>query len=101
MLFYLVVGTIAGIIVSLITRPVAHGKLERFYALLRTPVRRGEVVPAACTLPVDAVVPPRRNLLPFKSIELAVPSLTSVIGFLAGTIAAAGLIFALFLIIRH
>ena len=84
MVFYLAAGLIAGVAVSLMTRPVAGAKLDGFYALLRTPVVPGEQVPAPCTLPVDAAVPPRRNLFPGTSLEVPVPSRTAVFGFLVG-----------------
>lgn len=100
MLFYLAAGTLAGIIVSLFTKPVVAEKLDRFYSLIRTPVRAGEKVPAPCTLPADAVVGPRRNLLPSKNIELPVPSLRSVTGFFVGLALAAVLILSVYLITR-
>lgn len=92
MLFYLTTGTIAGIVVSLFTRPVDAEKLERFYALVRTPVRPGEQPPEPCTLPADAVVPPRRVLLPSTSLEIPIPSKGAVAGFLAGWGAVGALI---------
>jgi len=73
MILYLGSGLISGILVSLLTRPVATEKLENFYALTRTPVK-----------PDDAVVPERRNLLPNTNLEIAIPSRTSVVGFLVG-----------------
>ncbi len=84
MVIYLSAGTIAGIAVSFITRPVAREKLENFYALVRTPVRPGEQVENPCTLPEGAVPPPRRNLFPNTNLEIAIPSRSSVIGFLIG-----------------
>ena len=52
-----------------------------------------------CTLPEGVVPAPRRNLLPFKSIELPVPSKVAIIGFLASWAVAAFLIYAVYLII--
>ena len=43
-LLYLGSATAAGVLVSLLTRPVAAEKLNRFYELSRTPVAPGEVV---------------------------------------------------------
>ncbi len=51
MIFYLAGGTIAGIVVSLFTKPVATEKLDNFYALIRTPIAPGEQISAPCTLP--------------------------------------------------
>jgi Na+/proline symporter len=98
MVFYLSAGTCAGVVVSLITKPVDDDKLDSFYALLRTPVTPGELVPRVCTLPADADVPPKRKLLPFKNLEILVPSASSVLGFLAGCAFVAAIIYSVFLI---
>ena len=84
MVFYLTGGTAAGIIVSVLTKPVAKDKLDVFYALIRTPVQPSEIVKTPCTLPEGAQVPQRRKLLPETNLEIPVPSRTSVIGFLVG-----------------
>jgi Na+/proline symporter len=98
MTFYLAAGAIAGIIVSLITKPLPDEKLDNFYALVRTPVVPGEKVAAPCTLPQGAVVPPRRNLIPSKNLEFMVPSSTSIIGFVAGSACIAVLIWLVYLV---
>jgi Na+/proline symporter len=98
MVFYLAAGTIAGIVISLLTKPVDEKKLDDFYVLLRAPVRPGEVVTEPCTLPEGAVVLPKRNLLPFKSLEIPVPTLTSVLGFLGGWVIAALIVIVVYLI---
>ena len=100
MLFYLTGGFLAGIIVSLFTKPVAKEKLDKFYALLRTPIKPGEQVPAPCTLPADAVVPERRNIFPNSNLEIPIPSLTSVIGFFAGWGCVAVIIYSVYLIAK-
>jgi Na+/proline symporter len=92
MILYLGAGLISGIVVSLLTRPVASEKLENFYALTRTPVTLGEQVDKPCTLPAGAVVLERRNLLPNTSLEIAIPSRMSVIGFLAGWAVVAAIV---------
>lgn len=84
MLAYIGVGFAAGIVVSLFTQPVAHGKLERFHNLLRTPVAPGEVVPAPCTLPEGVEPGPRRVFWPDSGFEIPIPSRRGVLGFLAG-----------------
>ena len=84
MVLYLSAGLVGGVIVSLVTRPVAAKKLERFYALLRTPVRPGEQVDVACTLPPGAVTSERRNVFPNSRLEIPVPSKIAVAGFLVG-----------------
>ncbi len=84
MIFYLASGLVAGVVVSLVTPAVDKQKLDRFYELIRTPVQPGEKVDRSCTLPADAVVPPKRNIFPNTSLELMVPSRSSVFGFLGG-----------------
>ena len=100
MIFYLVAGTLAGVIVSLLTKPVAKEKLDTFYALIRTPIMPGEKVPAPCTLPADAVVPEKRNIFPNTSLEIPVPSLTSVVGFLIGWGCVGVIIYSVYLIMK-
>ncbi len=100
MVFYLSAGTIAGIVVSLFTKPVAEEKLDNFYALVRTPVKPGEQVSVPCTLPDDAVVPEKRNIFPNTSLEIAIPSRTSVVGFLAGWVCVAAIIYSVYLIAK-
>jgi Na+/proline symporter len=98
MILYLGTGLVSGIAVSLLTRPVAAEKLENFYALTRTPIQPGEQVDKPCTLPAGAVVPERRNILSNTSLEIAIPSRTSVIGFLVGWACVAVIVCAVYLI---
>ncbi|MFH1718930.1 MAG: sodium:solute symporter family protein, partial [Planctomycetota bacterium] len=98
MILYLGAGLISGIVVSLATRPVAKDKLENFYALIRTPVTLGEQVDTPCTLPAGAVVPERRNLFPNTSLEIAIPSRVSVLGFLAGWACVAAIVAVVYII---
>jgi hypothetical protein len=97
MILYLGSGLISGIVVSLLTRPVAKEKLENFYALIRTPITPGEQVDKPCTLPAGAVTPERRNVFPNTSLEIAIPSRTSVIGFLVGWGCVAVIVCAVYL----
>jgi Na+/proline symporter len=84
MVFYLSAGLLMGIVVSLLTRPVAHEKLENFYGLLRTPARTGEVLHRPCTLPEGVEPPPRRQLFPGTQIEIPIPSRFAAAGFFGG-----------------
>ena len=84
MILYLSTGLISGIVVSLLTKPVAKEKLDNYYALIRTPIKPGEQVDKACTLPAGAVVPEKRNIFPNTNFEFMIPSRTSVVGFLIG-----------------
>ena len=98
MILYLGAGLTSGIAVSLLTKPVAAEKLENFYALTRTPVTLGEQVDKPCTLPAGVVVPERRNLLPNTSLEIAIPSRISVVGFLAGWACVAAIVACVYMI---
>ena len=89
MIFYITAGFAAGIFVSLFTRPVSATKLDSFYALMRTPVRPGEEIETPCTLPADAVVPPRRVFFPKSNWEIPIPGWRAVSGFLVGWILVA------------
>ena len=81
-----------GVVVSLLTRPVAKEKLDRFYALTRTPIQPGEVITEPCTFP-EGVEPARRPMLVTAlGLEIPRPSRTSVIGFVAGTLASVALV---------
>jgi len=92
MIFYLSTGLLLGVIISLITTPVDSDKLERYYSLIRTPVVPGETVDQPCTIPEEAVTQPRRKLLPFKSLEINIPSGQMLAGFFAGWLGVAILI---------
>jgi len=101
MVFYLVGGTMAGIIVSMLTKSVARDKLDVFYALIRTPVQPGETILAPCTLPEGAVVPDRKRLFPNTSIEIPVPSRTSIVGFLIGWVCVVVLVGTVYFITQR
>ena len=101
MVFYLSTGVVAGIVVSLFTKPVAEEKLENYYRLLRTPVEKGEgVPPAPCTIPDHVIPPPARKLFPGTSLEFLVPSRISVIGFIASWLFVVFLILVFYLIVN-
>jgi len=88
-LFYLVLATGVGIVVSLMTRPVEKNRLDQFYNLTRTPIQPGETLEQPCTLP-SGVEPVTRPMLVTRfGLEIPKPSRTSIIGFVAG---AAGVV---------
>jgi Na+/proline symporter len=91
-LMYTGAALLAGVVVSLLTPRVPTERLQRFYDLTRTPVQEGEVVVKPCTLPVGVSPPPRRMLLTAFGLEVPVPSMTSVAGFIVGCVAAALLV---------
>ncbi len=92
MVFYLTTGTLAGVVASLLTRPTPKEQLDRFYALVRTPVEPGERVVAPCTLPEGVTPPAPRKLVPAQNWEIYVPSTRMVAGFVVGWLAVAALI---------
>jgi Na+/proline symporter len=101
MVFYLTGGVAAGIVVSLLTRPVGRRKLESFYALARTPIQPDEKVEEPCTLPKAVRPAPRRCFTKEgSSLEIMVPTRTSVIGFLVGVALVVGIIAAFWWIAR-
>ena len=98
MIMYLSAGLISGIVVSMVTKPVAEKKLDNFYALIRTPVKPEEQPDVPCTLPDDAVVPVKRNIFPNTNLEFMIPSRTSVVGFLVGWGFVAAIVITVYLI---
>ncbi len=99
-LLYMVAATVAGVAVSLATRPVVKEKLDRFYALTRTPIQPGEQILEPCTLPEGVEAPPRRMLLTAFGLEIPMPSRVSLIGFIAGWLGVAALIGGFVLLMR-
>ncbi len=101
MVFYISMGGLAGIVVSLLTRPEPEEKLERFYALVRTPVNTAEPEPPApCRLPPGRVPPPKRLLIGRGGLEILVPSRTSILGFLLSWAAVVVLIWGFYAVTR-
>ncbi|RMG38123.1 MAG: sodium:solute symporter family protein [Planctomycetota bacterium] len=78
---YLGSGALVGIVVSLLTRNVSREKLDRFFLLLRTPVRPGEKVSEPCTLPENPLPPETGKLIPVEALEIPKPSAVGLIGF--------------------
>ena len=82
MIIYLGTGLIALVAVSLLTRPVAREKLERFYQCLRTPVGPDEPEGEPFTLPPGVEPAPRRVLIELPGFEIPMPTLVGVAGVL-------------------
>ena len=82
MVCYLSVGVIVGVVTSLVSRPDDPEKLDRFFELIHTPVRKGEHVATPCSLPEDPL-PVEPRMFPGTSIELPKPSATDIGGFVA------------------
>jgi len=82
--FYMSAAVVAGIVVSLLTRPVSEEKLKRFYDLTRTPITPNEQLLRACHLPEGVAPAERRMLVTAFGLEIPAPSAVSVWGFLLG-----------------
>ncbi|MBL7134298.1 MAG: sodium:solute symporter family protein [Phycisphaerae bacterium] len=101
MIFYLVTGFGVGIVVSLLTKPVAEGKLERFYQLVRTPVETGEGAPdEPCTLPEGIAPKPRRVLIGVWGLEIPVPRPSAIIGFVVSWLVVGAMILGFYVLTR-
>ncbi len=92
MIAYIGVGFVAGIIVSLFSRPVSSDNLERYYQLLRTPVGPNEEISNPCRLPQGTEPGPRNVFFPDSNFEIPKPTRSSMLGFLAGWVCVIGII---------
>ncbi|MDQ8199406.1 sodium:solute symporter family protein [Pelagicoccus enzymogenes] len=92
-LCYLGFASVAGILASLLSRPPSKEKVERFHALIRTPVLQGEEVLAPCQLPLGANSNKRATFLAGTNFEFPVPSRVSIVGFMLSSLAVAGMIY--------
>ncbi|NQU23734.1 MAG: hypothetical protein HQ567_20825 [Candidatus Nealsonbacteria bacterium] len=92
MVFYLSVGLVTIIGVSLVTPRVPRDRLDRFYACLRTPVTPNEPETKPFTLPEGVEPAPRRVW--FDRFELEIPQMTwlGFIGVFVTALAVAALI---------
>jgi len=100
MIFYLSVGLVVMVGVSLATKPPAKERLDRVYECLRTPVMPGEPEVEPLTLPEGTKPAPRSVLIDHPNFELMKPSLVSVLGFLVSWVAVGLLIAAFIWIIK-
>ena len=100
MFFYLTAALMAGVLVSLFTRPVDGSKLDTFYALTRTPVTGEAESKAPCTLPEGAVIPPRRVLFDSSYWEIPIPSRKSIAGFAIGWLLVGAIVSVFYMIAR-
>ena len=91
-LAYMTSASMAGIVVSLFTKPVARNKLDQFYELTRTPVQPGEKIDRPCALPPGVAPAARQMITTAFGLEIPMPSRASVIGFIAAWGAVAVLI---------
>ena len=83
MVFYLTVGLVVMVGVSLFTQSQDKEKLDRLYECLRTPVQPGEPEVEPLTLPEGTKPAPRSVLIDHPDFEIMKPGRISVLGFLA------------------
>ncbi len=79
--FYLTVGFVVGIVVSLFTKKVPEDQLNHFYGLMRTPVNEPEELTENAQLPKGKDYAPQNKLINLPGIELQVPSKQAIGGF--------------------
>jgi len=96
MIFYLTVGLVVMVGVSLFTKPPANEKLDRVYECLRTPVMPGEPEVEPLTLPEGVKPAARSALVKHPDFEIMKPSLVSAAGFLVSCLGV-GLLIAAFI----
>jgi Na+/proline symporter len=100
LIFYLVVGFIAGVVVSLLTKPAAKERLDKFYECIRTPITPNEPETEPFTLPPGVEPAPRNVLIKHPDFEIPKPSITSIVGFLSGWAGVGALIWVFYLIMH-
>jgi len=100
MIFYLTVGLVVMVGVSLVTRPPGKEKLDRVYECLRTPVPKGEPEVEPLTLPEGTKPAPRSVLINHPDFEIMKPRRVDVLGFLASWLGVGILIAAFIWILR-
>lgn len=89
---YLAGAIVAGIVASLATRRSDREKLERFHALIRTPVVPGEVLEEPCRLPANVAPAERPRFFIGSDFEFPKPSRESVVGFVLSCLAVGAMI---------
>ena len=99
-LAYMTIASVAGIVVSLFTTPVARNKLDRFYNLTRTPIQPGEEMDQPCALPPGVTPAVRPMITTAFGLEIPSPSRASMIGFIAAWGAVAILIGSFVALVR-
>ncbi|MFA6240556.1 MAG: sodium:solute symporter family protein [Candidatus Hydrogenedentales bacterium] len=82
MLLYLTGGFGTCILVSLVTPRVPKAKLDRLYECLRTPIQPNEPHLKPFTLPPGVTPPPARKLFNHPDLEIPMPTLVGMAGFI-------------------
>eukprot|EP00913_Durusdinium_trenchii_P028327 g26555.t1 len=88
---FMTVGVVVGFVVSMVTPRTPSDKLDHFFRLIHTPVRKGEEVEAPCTLPADPL-PPVEKIFNYDDIELPKPTWVGFGGFVAAWVLVGAII---------
>lgn len=99
-LFYSLASIMAGVVVSLVTKPIPEERLDRFFSLIYTPVNSNEVLEKPCTLPKGVQAKPRRMLVEFAGLQIPAPSSTSILGFIGGWVAVCAVVGSFVFLLR-
>lgn len=99
--FYITAAAFAGIVVSLLSKPVADQQLDRFYGLMYTPVEAGETITESCRLPEGVSSNKRTMWIDKAGIQVPVPSRISVVGFLLGWLMVLAVVGVYVLVVRN
>lgn len=91
---YLSFAVIVGVVASLLTARPDKEKLERFHALIRTPVVPGEILDEPCHLPAGTSPAVRAHCFAGTDFEFPLPSRESIIGFILTSMAVALMIYS-------
>ena len=100
-MLYMAVAVTAGVLVSLVTRPMPDERLDRFYTLSRTPIAPGEPLVEPCVLPPTTPQVPRPMWITWAGLEIPRPSRCSQVGFLVVWLAVGLLIFGFAWFVGH
>ncbi|MBN1125963.1 MAG: sodium:solute symporter family protein [Sedimentisphaerales bacterium] len=92
MVFYLSIGFVLLVVVSLFTRPVSSMQLDSLYECLRTPITSDEPETKPFTLPERVTPASRQVLFNHPDFEIPKPTLVGIAGFLGSWIIVAALI---------
>jgi Na+/proline symporter len=100
MIFYLVTGTTALIVVSLLTKRHSEEQLNHFYGVIHTPVEPDEVIDEPFTLPKGRSPAPIKKLINHPELEIPVPQRRTVMGVLVVAGIAVVMIIGVVLLVR-
>ena len=91
-LTYLFLSIVVGVVASLLSKRPNAENVERFHALIRTPVAAGEKLTEPCQLPAGCDVGTRPMFFAGTDFEFPRPSKISVVGFVLASLAVAAMI---------